>query len=170
MIKRLIRTLCTPSSERIILQAKEGEDSAVVELHVLPSGNVAGTLIVFEARSVWRTSRFTNCYGRWTKCCCRKSVSSIAKRHSRPSAEASSAISRRTQVKHSAVQNLASASPFTPRPLPAKGRGGRTRESAALPVPLSPCGRGVRGEGSHNAILPLVSELLGTRKSAKLRR
>ncbi len=48
MIKRLIRTLRTPSSERFILQAKEGEDSAVVELHYLPSGNVAGTLIVFE--------------------------------------------------------------------------------------------------------------------------
>jgi hypothetical protein len=48
MIKRLIRTLRTQSSERFILQAVEGEDSAVVELHYLPSGNVAGTLIIFE--------------------------------------------------------------------------------------------------------------------------
>jgi hypothetical protein len=48
MIKRLIRTLRTQSSERFILQAVEGQDSAVVELHYLPSGNVAGTLIIFE--------------------------------------------------------------------------------------------------------------------------
>jgi hypothetical protein len=48
MFKRFIRTLRTNSSERFILQAKEGEDSAVLDLHYLASGNVAGTLILFE--------------------------------------------------------------------------------------------------------------------------
>jgi len=55
MIKRFIRTLRTASSERFILQAKEGEDSAVLDLHYLPSGNVAGTLIVLEGGSLTET-------------------------------------------------------------------------------------------------------------------
>jgi len=52
MIKRFVRALRTASSERFILQAKEGEDSAVLDLHYLPSGNVAGTLIVFDGGSL----------------------------------------------------------------------------------------------------------------------
>jgi hypothetical protein len=52
MIKRFVRVLRTNSSERFILQAKEGEDSAVLDLHYLPAGNVAGTLIVFENGSL----------------------------------------------------------------------------------------------------------------------
>lgn len=48
MIAKFIRALRTSSSERFILQATAGEDSAVLDLHYLPSGNVAGTLIILE--------------------------------------------------------------------------------------------------------------------------
>jgi hypothetical protein len=52
MIKRLVRVLRTASSERFILQAKDDEDSAALDLHYLASGNVAATLIVFESGSL----------------------------------------------------------------------------------------------------------------------
>ncbi len=48
MIQRFIRALRTASSERFILQAKEGTDSAVLDLHYLASGNIAGTLILLD--------------------------------------------------------------------------------------------------------------------------
>ena len=51
MIAKFIRALRTASSERFILQAKAGEDSAVLDLHYLASGNIAGTLIIFETAS-----------------------------------------------------------------------------------------------------------------------
>jgi hypothetical protein len=51
MIARFIRVIRTNSSERFILQAKDGEDSAVLDLHYLSSGNVAGTLVVLDAGS-----------------------------------------------------------------------------------------------------------------------
>jgi hypothetical protein len=51
MIAKFIRALRTPTSERFILQAKQGEDSATLDLHYLSSGNIAGTLIIFEKGS-----------------------------------------------------------------------------------------------------------------------
>jgi len=51
MIARFIRVIRTQSSERFIIQAKDGEDSAVLDLHYLSSGNVAGTLVVLDAGS-----------------------------------------------------------------------------------------------------------------------
>jgi hypothetical protein len=51
VIAKFIRALRTATSERFILQAKQGEDSAVLDLHYLASGNIAGTLIIFEKGS-----------------------------------------------------------------------------------------------------------------------
>ncbi|HEX3999019.1 MAG TPA: hypothetical protein VHX65_10745 [Pirellulales bacterium] len=48
MIARFIRALRTASSERFILQAKEGQDAAVLDLHYTATGNIAGTLILLE--------------------------------------------------------------------------------------------------------------------------
>ena len=52
MIQRFIRALRTASSERFIIQAKEGTDSAVLDLHYLATGNVAGTLILLEGGGI----------------------------------------------------------------------------------------------------------------------
>ena len=44
----LIRVLRTLSSERLLLQLKEGEDAAAVDLHYLRDGSVAATVFLFE--------------------------------------------------------------------------------------------------------------------------
>lgn len=41
------RTLRTPSSERFLAQ-REGKDVAAVDLHYLPSGHAAGTVVLFR--------------------------------------------------------------------------------------------------------------------------
>jgi hypothetical protein len=45
---KLIRTFRTMTSERFLVQKKEGEDSAAVDLHYLANGHVAGTVFLFE--------------------------------------------------------------------------------------------------------------------------
>lgn len=47
---RFVRTIRTPSSERFVLQGATGEDEAALELHYLPSGRVAGTLLLLSSR------------------------------------------------------------------------------------------------------------------------
>lgn len=42
------RTLRTPSSERF-LAVREGQDVAAVDLHYLPNGTVAGTVIILKS-------------------------------------------------------------------------------------------------------------------------
>ena len=45
------RVLRTPSSERF-LAIKDGHDAAAVDLHFLPDGKVAGTVIVLEGSGI----------------------------------------------------------------------------------------------------------------------
>ena len=45
---RLIRTFRTMTSERFLVQKKEGQDSAAIDLHYLADGHVAGTVFLFE--------------------------------------------------------------------------------------------------------------------------
>jgi hypothetical protein len=45
---KLIRTLRTMTSERFLVQKKEGQDSAAIDLHYLADGHVAGTVFLFE--------------------------------------------------------------------------------------------------------------------------
>ena len=45
---KLIRTFRTMTSERFLVQKKEGQDSAAVDLHYLADGHVAGTVFLFE--------------------------------------------------------------------------------------------------------------------------
>lgn len=45
---RIVRTLRTASSERFLVQPKDGTDGAVLDVHYLPNGDVAGTLIVLD--------------------------------------------------------------------------------------------------------------------------
>ena len=45
---KLIRTFRTMTSERFLVQKKEGEDSAAIDLHYLADGHVAGTVFLFE--------------------------------------------------------------------------------------------------------------------------
>jgi hypothetical protein len=52
MFSNFIRTIRTPSSERFIVQAKEGKDAGVLELHYLQNGKVAGTVILFEQSQI----------------------------------------------------------------------------------------------------------------------
>jgi hypothetical protein len=52
MLARFVRAFRTSSSERFIVQSKDGEDSAVLELHYLPSGSVAGTVIIFDQSKI----------------------------------------------------------------------------------------------------------------------
>ena len=56
MLAKFIRAFRTPSSERFIVQIKEGEDAAVLELHYLPHGKVAGTVIIFEQSHIFEAS------------------------------------------------------------------------------------------------------------------
>lgn len=44
---KYVRTVRTGSSERFLLQV-EGKDAGAVDLHFLPSGTVAGTVIVLD--------------------------------------------------------------------------------------------------------------------------
>jgi hypothetical protein len=44
----LIRVLRTVSSERFVLQVRQGQDAAAVDLHYLRDGSVAGTLFLFD--------------------------------------------------------------------------------------------------------------------------
>lgn len=46
-----VRLLRTPSSERFLLR-RSGQDIAALDLHYLATGNVTGTLIVFEGAGV----------------------------------------------------------------------------------------------------------------------
>ena len=46
---KFIRTLRTPSSERFLLQSDSESDGAALDLHYLANGNVAGTLVIFDA-------------------------------------------------------------------------------------------------------------------------
>ena len=48
MFARSIRIVRTPSSERHILLDDKRREFAALELHYLPDGKVAGTLILFE--------------------------------------------------------------------------------------------------------------------------
>ncbi len=45
---KLIRTFRTMTSERFLVQKKEGQDSAAVDLHYLADGHVAGTVFLFD--------------------------------------------------------------------------------------------------------------------------
>jgi hypothetical protein len=45
---KLIRTFRTLTSERFLVQKKEGQDSAAIDLHYLADGQVAGTVFLFE--------------------------------------------------------------------------------------------------------------------------
>jgi hypothetical protein len=45
---KLIRMFRTMTSERFLIQRKEGQDSAAVDLHYLADGHVAGTVFLFE--------------------------------------------------------------------------------------------------------------------------
>ena len=45
---KLIRTFRTMTSERFLVQKKEGQDSAAIDLHYLADGHVAGTVFLFE--------------------------------------------------------------------------------------------------------------------------
>lgn len=45
------RTVRTPSSERFLLQV-EGKDAGAVDLHFLPSGAVAGTVILLDGSPI----------------------------------------------------------------------------------------------------------------------
>lgn len=45
---KFVRTLRTPSSERFIVELAGGTDGAVLDVHYLVNGNVAGTLIVLD--------------------------------------------------------------------------------------------------------------------------
>ena len=44
----VIRVLRTVSSERFLLQVKEGQDAAAIDLHYLRDGSVSGTIFLFE--------------------------------------------------------------------------------------------------------------------------
>lgn len=46
---RWIRTLRTPASERFLALA-DGADAAAIDLHYLPNGTVAGTVILLDPR------------------------------------------------------------------------------------------------------------------------
>jgi hypothetical protein len=48
----VIRAIHTTSSERFLIQVKEGEDAAAIDLHYLRDGSVAGTLCVFEGTAI----------------------------------------------------------------------------------------------------------------------
>jgi len=52
MFAKFVRAFRTPSSERFIVQTKDAQDSAVLELHYLPSGNVSGTVIIFDESEI----------------------------------------------------------------------------------------------------------------------
>ena len=45
---KLIRTFRTMTSERFLVQKKEGEDSAAIDLHYLADGHVAGSVFLFD--------------------------------------------------------------------------------------------------------------------------
>ena len=45
---KLIRTFRTMTSERFLVQKKEGQDSVAIDLHYLADGHVAGTVFLFE--------------------------------------------------------------------------------------------------------------------------
>lgn len=49
---RFVRTIRTASSERFLLECGSGEDAAALELHYLPNGRVAGTLILLSASRI----------------------------------------------------------------------------------------------------------------------
>jgi hypothetical protein len=49
---RSTRIVRTPHSERFVLSRPEGGDFAALELHYLPEGTVAGTLILFEEAKI----------------------------------------------------------------------------------------------------------------------
>jgi hypothetical protein len=48
----VIRAIHTTSSERFLIQLKEGEDAGAIDLHYLRDGSVAGTLCVFEGLGI----------------------------------------------------------------------------------------------------------------------
>jgi hypothetical protein len=48
------RTLRTPSSERFLAQ-RSGQDAAAVDLHYLPNGTIAGTVILLKTAG-WQES------------------------------------------------------------------------------------------------------------------
>ena len=45
---KLTRTFRTMTSERFLVQKKEGQGSAAIDLHYLADGHVAGTVFLFE--------------------------------------------------------------------------------------------------------------------------
>ena len=49
---KLIRTFRTMAWERFLVQKKEGEDSAAIDIHYLADGHVAGTVFLFERAGI----------------------------------------------------------------------------------------------------------------------
>ena len=69
MAMRLIRTFRTMTSERFLVQKKEGQDSAAIDLHYLADGHVAGTVFLLSTQES-RTPKFPSSSVTSTRPCC----------------------------------------------------------------------------------------------------